>query len=203
MITAGLLKYACPSCPAPAEWAEALHAAATAWNIDTPVRLAYWLANVAHETAGLTRLEENLNYSKVGLMTTWPRRFPDPPTAELYARQPERIANRAYALRLGNGDEASGDGWKYRGRGALQVTGRINYRNAGQALGLDLEEAPDLLARLDHGCQAAGWFWGANALHRYADQEDFEGLVRAINGALNGFTERRQHLARIAHALDV
>jgi putative chitinase len=202
MITAALIHYLCPACRAPAEWAEALAAAATAWNIDTPLRLAYWLANIAHETAGCTRLEENLNYGAVGLMATWPRRFPDPEVAERYARQPERIANRAYALRLGNGDEASGDGWKYRGRGALQVTGRHNYRLAGAALGIDFEDAPDLLARIDHGCMAAGWFWGANALHRFADAEDFEGCLRAINGGVNGRPERLTHLARALHALD-
>ncbi|MFI0609836.1 MAG: glycoside hydrolase family 19 protein [Anaerolineae bacterium] len=201
-LTAGMLRMIATACRAPAEWAEALHKAATAWGIDTPTRLAYWLANVAHETAAFNRLEENLNYSVIGLMSTWPRRFPDVETAERYARRPERIANRAYALRLGNGDEESGDGWRYRGRGALQITGRHSYRLAGQSLGLDLEESPDLLARLDHGTQAAGWYWAANGLNRFADREEFLGLCRAINGGDNGRVERQIYLERALRAVE-
>lgn len=202
MLTAATLKAIVPTCRAPEEWAAALAGAAAQWNIDTPARMAFWLANVAHETAGCTRLEENLNYSTVGLMATWPRRFPAPETATLYARQPEKIANRAYALRMGNGTEDSGDGWRYRGRGALQITGRYNYRICGLDLGVELEESPDLLARLDLGCMAAGWFWGHNALHRFADRDDFSGCIRAINGGDAGRMERVGYLARAQHHLE-
>lgn len=203
MLTAAALKFIAPSCRAPAEWAEALHKAATAWGIDTPRRLAWWLANVAHESGGFNRLEENLNYSQVALMATWPRQFPDPEIALRYARQPERIANRAYANRMANGDEASGDGWRYRGRGAMQITGRHMYRLSGQSMGLDLEEAPDLLLRLDHGTQSAGWYWAAHGLNRYADRGEWMACCRAINGGDNGRLERQAYLERALHALDV
>lgn len=202
MLTPTALHFIMPACPDPQSWSEHLRTAAAEWNIDSELRWAYWLANIAEETGELRHLSENLGYRAEALMAAWPKRFPDMATALRYDRQPEPIANRAYALRLGNGDEASGDGWRYRGRGCLMVTGRTNYLNAGDALGLDLLEDPDLLAQPAAAARSAGWYWGANALHRYCDQADFKALVRAINGGTTGLDRRLAYLGRALHALE-
>ena len=202
MLTAAALRFILPHCPDPAPWAETLSIAADEWGIDTQMRWAYWLANIAVETGELRHLEENLAYRAETLMRLWPRRWPTMDAALPYDRDPQRIANRAYALRLGNGDEASGDGWRYRGRGALMVTGRTNYLNCGVALGLDLLENPDALAAPLAAARSAGWFFGAHALHRYCDQADFHGLVRAINGSETGLDQRLAYLGLALHALE-
>src|ERR1041385_1279298 len=127
-----------PRAPEVAAWSRVLDRAMEEFSIDTPLRKAAFLAQVAYESSELRRLVENLNYSAAGLRSTWPKRFPSDALARAYARQPERIANYVYANRLGNGDVASGDGWRFRGRGLLQVTGRSNYTAVGAALGLPL-----------------------------------------------------------------
>jgi putative chitinase len=168
---------------------ELLKEAATEANINSPRRLAMWLAQLGVESANFTRFEECLNYSASGLLATWPRHF-DAPTAAAYAHQPQKIANRAYALRNGNGDEASGDGFKYRGRGAVQVTGYTNYSLCGSALGLDLRGSPDLAAGAAR-FRVAVWYWGARGLNRLADAGDVIGATKAINGGTNGLAERQ------------
>lgn len=174
---------------------DALNTAMARFRIDSPVRIAAFLAQVGHESAQLTRLTEGLNYSAQGLANTWPKRFATPvggPNAEAMRlqRNPEAIANSAYASRNGNGAEETGDGWRYRGRGIVQITGRANYRAAGQALGVDLEQNPELLEQPLYAALSAAWFWSEHGLNELADAGRFEAITRRINGGLNGQAER-------------
>ena len=130
-----------------------------------------------------------MNYtSSQQIMQTWPKRFKTKTAAMAFVRQPNRLANYVYANRLGNGDAASGDGWKYRGRGLIQITGKDNYRAAGEALGLPLLEEPELLEEPVHAADAAGWFWKQRDLNRLAS--NINACARAINGGLNGLPDR-------------
>lgn len=177
-----------------------LNAAAAAAKINTVDRWAMWLAQLCVESAGFTSFEEHLGYSAQRLLEVWPRRF-SPADAQAMQHQPERIANRAYALRNGNGDEASGEGWKYRGRGAIQTTGRANYLATGKALARDLVAQPELLAgELRYLGGAA--YWLANGLNHWADQRNVEDATRAINGpALAGLADRKEAFARAQDVL--
>ena len=168
-----------------------LNDAFTEFEIDTPLRVASFMAQAMHESARFSRLEENLNYSVQGLLTVFPKYF-TADTAPDYARRPAKIAARVYADRMGNGDEASDDGWKFRGRGLFQVTGKGNYRACSMALYGDerLLDNPDLLCSPEEACRAAGWFWKTNKLNQLADQEDQKGITRKINGGYNGLKER-------------
>lgn len=159
------------------------------FEIVTPVRVAHFLAQTAHESALYTALVENLNYSARGLLATWPKRF-DAARAEAYARQPERIADYVYADRMGNGPEGSGDGWRFRGRGVLQVTGRATYREVGKFLGVDLEADPDLLATPRYAALAAGWYWHARGINELCDMDDPVAVTEAVNGGRHGLEER-------------
>ena len=165
------------------------------YGIDTPLRRAHFLAQLAHESGGFTRLVENLNYSADGLRRTWPARF-DAATAAEYARKPERIANKVYADRLGNGDEASGDGWRFRGRGYIQLTGRANYADYSHKLFGDyrLVKSPELAADPKVAIQLAGEYWKAKGLNALADKGDLNGITRKINGGLIGIEGRRKWL---------
>lgn len=178
---------------APAAYLEHLFPACQEFGIDTPARYAMFLAQICHESAGLTRFEENLNYSAQGLMATWANRFPTLAAAKAYVRQPEKIANKVYADRMGNGPESSGDGWRFRGRGPIQVTGRENYARCGAALSLDLINAPELIATPDHAFRSAAWFWSTHPLNACADGGDIKGATRIINGGLNGLAEREAY----------
>lgn len=176
------------------------------FSLTTSTRQSAFLAQTAHESAGFTRLTENLNYSATGLAATWPGRFrgadgqPNA-LAQVLHRRPEAIANLVYANRMGNGPEASGDGWRYRGRGLLQITGRAQYQRCGAALGLPLVEQPDLLAQPEPAVLSAAWFWQVNGLNELADAGDFEAITRRINGGLNGLAERRALWAKFREAL--
>lgn len=161
------------------------------------LRFRHFMAQIAHESAHFTRLEENLNYSADGLRKIFGKYFPDPAEADAYARQPERIANRVYANRMQNGDEASGDGWRYRGRGFIQLTGRENYRTIGVKLGLDLENDPDLVARdAEVALKVACAFWDSRKLNAHADKDDINTITRRINGGTNGLLDRKKLLER-------
>ncbi len=166
-----------------------LNEACRAFEITTPLRLAHFLAQTAHESALYTVLVENLNYGARGLLATWPSRF-DAARAEAYARQPERIANYVYADRMGNGPETSGDGWRFRGRGILQVTGRATYRDVGGFLGVDLEADPDLLATPRFAALAAGWYWRSRRINELCDRDDAVAVTEAVNGGRHGLDER-------------
>lgn len=172
-------------------YASPIQAAMVRFGIETDLQQAMFLAQIGHESGYLSRVVENLNYAADRLCAVWPNRFPSIQAAEAFARQPERIANRVYANRLGNGDEASGDGWRFRGRGLIQITGRTNYRAAAGALELDVERSPDLLTIPEEAAASAAWFWSANKLSRFADRRDIVGCTRAINGGLVGIDDRR------------
>ena len=131
------------------------------------------------------------------------RYFSDPATALDFGRQPQRIANRVYASRLGNGDEASGDGWRFRGRGLIQITGRENYRTCGGALGLDLEASPELLEQPPAASRSAAWFWHSRDLNRLADDGNLEAITKRINGGLTGYADRKTHYAHALKAFGV
>ncbi|EIU3227675.1 glycoside hydrolase family 19 protein [Pseudomonas aeruginosa] len=173
----------------------ALNVAKERFGITAPVRVAAFLAQVGHESSQLTRLVENLNYSARGLAATWPSRYrgadgkPNALALNL-ARHPQAIANNTYASRNGNGDDASGDGWRYRGRGLLQITGRLNYRAAGAGLGLPLEAEPELLEQPEFAALSAAWWWASHGLNELADRGEFAAITRRINGGTNGLEER-------------
>ncbi|MGG5288855.1 glycoside hydrolase family 19 protein [Pseudomonas shirazensis] len=158
----------------------ALNRAAARWKVDSRLRLAAFLAQIGHESGQLRVLVENLNYSAEALVRTWPSRF-TAQTAPAYARQPEKIANRVYGGRMGNGPESSGDGWRYRGRALIQLTGRDNYRAAGAALGLPLEDQPELLEQADHAAQSAAWWWAKHGLNELADAGRIQDIGSIIN----------------------
>ncbi|MGG2485250.1 glycoside hydrolase family 19 protein [Pseudomonas aeruginosa] len=184
----------------------ALNAAMGRFGITSPVRIAAFLAQVGHESSQLTRLVENLNYSAQGLAATWPSRYLGPDgqpnaLALRLARNPRAIANNAYASRNGNGDEDSGDGWRFRGRGLLQVTGRSNYRAAGAGLGQPLEQEPELLEQPEWAAISAAWWWSTHGLNELADRGEFAAITRRINGGLNGQAERLQLWERAKRVL--
>lgn len=150
------------------------------FGIVTPRREASFLATVIHESQGFKRLEENLNYSAEGLCKTWPSRF-NPVNALNYARQPQKIANKVYANRMGNGGEASGDGWRFRGAGLIQLTFRDNHQACGNYFGITLSRVPGWLRTPEGACRSAGWFWDLNQVNEYADADDFDGVCDLVN----------------------
>lgn len=152
-------------------------------------RRAGFIAQVSEESGYFHNLEENLNYSANALVRVWPRHF-TPADALVYQHQPEKIANRAYALRIGNGDEASGDGWKYHGRGYLQLTGKSEYQACGLGICMDLENHPELLLQAGPAMESAVWYWTSNHLNTYADHDDIVGMTKAINGGTLGLQDR-------------
>ena len=173
----------------------ALNRAMARFKIDSPVRAAAFLAQIGHESGQLLRLSENLNYSAARLAVVWPSRFRGAggtPNARALARagRPQAIANAVYANRNGNGDEASGDGWRYRGRGLIHVTGRGNYRECGEGIGQNLEDYPELLEQPEFAALSAAWYWSSNGLNELADAGQFEAITRRINGGTTGESER-------------
>lgn len=184
------------------QWAPALTDAMARFEINTPARQAAFLAQVAHESGRFTVIEENLNYRADRLTAVFPRHFIQQ-EAQAYARQPARIANRVYSGRLGNGDEASGDGWRFRGRGLIQITGRDNYHACGDWLGVDLLADPDRLLDPALAALSAGWFWHFNGLNAPADRGDFARITLRINGGLNGQPDRPALWKQAQAALDI
>ncbi|PYY72184.1 glycoside hydrolase family 19 [Pseudomonas jessenii] len=185
--------------PVAGVFVSALNDAMARFKIEGRLRVAAFLAQVGHESGQLRTLVENLNYSAEGLIRTWPKRF-NLLTATSVARKPEQIANIVYASRLGNGPAATGDGWRYRGRGLIQVTGWVNYQACGSALSLDLLTKPELLEQPIYAALSAAWFWSSNGLSELADAERFEAITRKVNGGLNGQADR---LAIYKRALEV
>jgi putative chitinase len=171
------------------------------FEINTPLRAAAFVAQLAHESAEFTRFEENLNYSWQGLRAVFPKYFRTDAEAREFHRQPERIANRVYADRLGNGDEESGDGWRYRGRGPLQITGRENYQKYGGLLGLDLVADPARAAAPEVGFRTAALFWRRNGLNEMADGQQFKTITKRINGGFNGLEDRTRYYEAAKDAL--
>ncbi len=160
----------------------------TLCHVNTPQRVAHFLAQVLYESTMLRETEEDLDYSADRLLEIFPRYFTDT-EARVYDRQPEEIANRVYANRMGNGDEASGDGWRYRGRGAIMLTGKDNYRAFQRWLAPTELNRPDDVAH-QYAIAAAAWYWDSRHLNDYADRDDIRGIIRRINGGYNGFHSR-------------
>jgi putative chitinase len=156
-------------------------------------RLAGFLAQIAHESGGFNFIKENLNYSADGLRKVFPKYFPNIDIAKQYARPPEKIANRVYANRMKNGNEASGDGFKFCGRGLIQLTGRDNYTKLAYSLEMTLEQTVAYLETPSGATASAGWFWDNNKLNTYCDNDDFIGLTKRINGGTNGLEDRQHH----------
>jgi len=209
-VTEEQLRSIMPRCGDPGSWCDPLNQAMSRFDIDNPNRAAAFLAQVAHESGQLLHLTENLNYSAQGLLATFPKAFATLDEATAYERAPEKIANRVYANRLGNGAEASGDGWKFRGRGLIQVTGRTNYRDAGTALGLPLEQEPTMLEQQGPAALSAAWFWKSHQLNALADDEtndddaaDFVTITKKINGGTAGLAERQAFWVRAKTALGI
>lgn len=173
------------------------------FGIDTPLRKAHFLSQVAHESGGLQYSQENLNYSAKGLRSVFGKYFPTMEIANTYARKPEKIANRVYANRMGNGNEASGDGWKYRGRGLIQLTGKENYQKFARDYGVDCVKKPDLLLDPEWALTSACWFWKKRNLNPYADANDIIMITKKINGGINGLNDRQQYLASFKRIYEI
>jgi len=159
-------------------------------KIDTPQRIASFIAQCAHESGNFKTLRENLNYRWESLRKTFPKYFPTDELAKQYEKQPQKIANRVYANRMGNGPETSGDGWKYCGRGLIQLTGKNNYQAFAKSVNMNLDDIPNYLVSYDGAIESACWFWTTNNLNRFADKSDIEGMTKVINGGLNGIDDR-------------
>ena len=179
-------------------------AACTRYSIATPRQVAAFLAQTGHESGGFTRLVENLNYtSPQRILAVWPRRFPGGlAEAAQFTRNPDRLANRVYANRLGNGDETSGDGARYLGRGLIQLTGRANYMAAASAIGIDYKARPELVLLPEHAALTAAWFWSTAGCNALAEAGDFDATTRRINGpAMLGTADRRKRYAAVLQVL--
>lgn len=172
------------------------------YKINTKLRLCHFLAQILHESGNLKYKSENLNYSAKALRSVFPKYFKTDEIANQYARKPEKIANRVYANRMGNGDEASGDGWLRRGRGLIQLTGTDNYKACTKALNVDLMKNPDLIISNAEICiKTACWFWNSKKLNELADKDDIKSITKRINGGYNGLDDRNSILKKAKSVL--
>ena len=173
------------------KYIDALNAAMEEFGIDTSQRRAMFLAQCCHESGHFRAVSENLNYKADSLSRVFPKYFRDVDPND-YAKQPEKIANRVYGGRMGNGDEESGDGYRFRGRGLIQLTGKSNYIACSEDLEVDLIENPDYLITPEGAARSAAWFWSANDLNKYADADDIVGCTKRVNGGTIGLEERTE-----------
>jgi putative chitinase len=195
-VTLELLQKICPKTKASVleQYVQPLHDVAEYYDMyDNPHRIAGFLAQIAHESGGFNFVKENLNYGAKGLMTTFKKYFPTEELAKQYERQPEKIANRVYANRMANGPEESGDGYRFCGRGLIQLTGRANYTKFAEDLGITIEETVAYLETPAGAVSSAGWFWDNNNLNQYCDKDDFVTLTKRINGGTIGLEDRKHH----------
>ena len=176
-----------------AEWAEPLNETFARFNISTPIQQGAFIGQCGHECANFKVLKENLNYRAATLMKLWPKRFPTLEIANQYAGQPSKIANKVYCDRMGNRNEASGDGARFIGRGCIQLTGSSNYYNAGKALGVDFWADPDLVATPKYAALTAGWFWSTHKCNEVAQAQEWGRLTKIINGGTIGLQDRIKH----------
>jgi len=163
------------------------------WGIDTPIRQAAFIGQCGHECGNFKILQEGLSYAADRLMKVWPKRFPTLESAQPYARNERALANKVYANRMGNRDEASGDGYRFRGSGWLQLTGHDNFFHAGKACGVDFVMNPDLVRTPQYAAMTAGWFWATHNCNAKADAQDWTGLTKIINGGNLGLADRISH----------
>ena len=184
-------------------WYHALSLALPDYDINTTPRVAAFLAQCGHESGDFLFLQENLNYKAESLMRVWPKYFPNMEIANQYAHKPEKIANRAYANRMGNGPEESGDGWAHCGRGLIQLTGRSNYQAFADSIETPVEDIQHYLATFEGAVQSACWFWETNNLNKWADAGDMVKMTKIINGGTLGMDDRVARFNKITHILGV
>ena len=185
-----------------AEWVNPLNETFQKFNILTPRQQGAFLGQCGHECGNFKVLEENLNYRAATLMKLWPKRFPTQEIANSYEKNPKKIANMVYSSRMGNRDEASGDGYRFRGRGCIQLTGHANYFHASQACGTDFVMNPDLVATPKYAAITAGWFWSTHNCNALSEGQDWIGLTKKINGGTIGLKERIEHTERAIQVLN-
>jgi len=183
------------------DWYAALNTLLPDYDINTVPRVAAFIAQCAHESGGFKMLKENLNYRAVTLRKIFPKYFPTDAMAEQYAGKQELIANKVYGNRMGNGDESSGDGFRYCGRGLIQLTGRNNYMAFAESIETPVEEIPEFLGTFEGAVQSACWFWETNNLNQWADQGDILTLTKRINGGTIGLEDRIKHYNHAMHIL--
>jgi putative chitinase len=200
------LKELLPKNPYVDHWHQALSQLLPNYEINTAQRIAAFVAQCSHESGGFITLKENLNYRAVTLRKIFPKYFPTDELANAYANMPnkqEAIANRCYANRMGNGDEHSGDGYRYCGRGLIQLTGKTNYQSFADSLEMNVEDVPEYLATFEGAAQSACWFWESNNLNQWADKGDILTLTKRINGGTIGLEDRIKHYEHALHVLGV
>lgn len=203
-LTLQQLKELLPKNPYADHWHRALAQLFPDYGINTPQRMAAFIAQCSHESAGFRVLQENLNYRPQTLRTLFPKYFPTDALAQEYASKPnkqEAIANRIYANRMGNGPEESGDGYRYRGRGLIQLTGKENYRWFAASLEISPEEASEYLTTFEGAAQSACWFWETNNINKWADANDIKEMTKRINGGYIGLEDRIKHYEHALHVL--
>jgi putative chitinase len=186
------------------QWYHALNEILPVYEINTPERVAAFVAQCAHESGGFRMLKENLNYRAATLRKIFPKYFPDDASANYYASLPnkqEMIANKVYGNRMGNGDESTGDGFRYLGRGLIQLTGKNNYTLFAASIDTPLEEIPEYLQTFEGAVQSACWFWDQNNLNQWADKGDILTLTKRINGGTIGLEDRIKHYNHALHVL--
>lgn len=188
-----------PGNPYLENWFHALAEILPEYEINTPQRVAAFLAQCAHESGGFRALKENLNYKAASLRRVFPKYFPDDAIANAYANKGEMIANRVYANRMGNGDEHSGDGFKYCGRGLIQLTGKNNYTLFAGSLDMEVEDVPEYLQTFEGAVQSACFFWETTNLNGLADKGDILNMTKKINGGTIGLEDRIKHYNHALH----
>jgi len=174
--------------------AEVIEKVLEKYQINTQLRVCHFLAQVGHESGGFNTMLENLNYSADGLQKIFKKYFPDATAAAAYARNPEKIANKVYGGRMGNGPEASGEGWKFRGRGFIQLTGKDNYTKFAAAIGKSLDDTVKYLETVEGGIESAAWFWNSRNINAKADADDLTAVTKLVNGGTHGIDDRKKKL---------
>ena len=204
MLTLSQLKQLLPKNPYVEHWHHALFQLLPDYDINTPNRIAAFVAQCAHESGGFMVLKENLNYKAATLRKIFPKYFPNDQIAQEYASKPNKqvaIASKVYANRMGNGDEASLEGHKFCGRGLLQLTGRSNYQAFADSLEMSIDDVPEYLQTFEGAAQSACWFWETNKLNQWADAGDILTLTKRINGGTIGLEDRKKHYDHALHVL--
>lgn len=199
MLTIGVLKYVTGinNIKQLTEVTSALNDTIAKYDINTPLRVCHFLAQLLHESNNLQATKENLNYSAKALSITFKKYFPTEALANAYARQPDKIANKVYANRMGNGPAESNDGASFKGRGYIQITGKDNYKELSRALGVDFIAHPELMESPKYAVLSAGWYWNEHNINRLADKDNAIGITKTINGGVNGLDDRLAHLAKL------
>jgi putative chitinase len=200
-LTLDQLKQIIPKNKYQQHWFDVLQQLLPDYEINTPQRIASFLAQCAHESGEFVFIKENLNYRAATLLKVFPKYFPDLALASQYAGKPERIANRVYANRMGNGSEESGDGYRFCGRGLIQVTGHDNYTWFADSLQITPEEASEYMETFEGAAQSACWFWETANLNILADRGDIKAMTKTINGGYIGLEDRISHYEHALHVL--